>query len=140
MTTTHQAMRQLFQVQSGINQLHLPGIFPDHQPPIVRQRADGERELVMAAATAIGRAVEDRGEGRAGGPAARWGAGGGRADLALNERHCAWRWVSAIELLAANRLVNSIVDRRFRPRPVDAGGKDGCTSASRLGSILRPLA
>ena len=48
MTTTHEAMRQLFRVQSGINQLRLPGIFPDYQAPIVRQRADGERELVMA--------------------------------------------------------------------------------------------
>ena len=39
MTTTHQAMHQLFRVQSGINQLRLPGIFPDyrlsgpHRPP-----------------------------------------------------------------------------------------------------------
>ena len=48
MTTTHQAMRQLFQVQSGINQLHLPGIFPDHQAPIIRRRKDGEREAVSA--------------------------------------------------------------------------------------------
>ena len=48
MTTTHEAMRKLFRVQSGINQLRLPGIFPDYQAPIVRQRADGEREIVMA--------------------------------------------------------------------------------------------
>jgi len=48
MTTTHQAMHQLFRVQSGINQLRLPGIFPDYQAPIVRQQANGERELVMA--------------------------------------------------------------------------------------------
>jgi putative SOS response-associated peptidase YedK len=48
MTATHQAMRQLFRVQSGINQLHLPGILPDYQAPIVRQRADGERQIVMA--------------------------------------------------------------------------------------------
>src|SRR6476660_7770877 len=48
MTTTHQAMRQLFRVQSGINQLHLPGIFPDHQAPVIRRRKDGERELVSA--------------------------------------------------------------------------------------------
>jgi hypothetical protein len=40
MTTTHQAMRQLFRVQSGINQMRLPGIFPDRQAPIVRQ-SDG---------------------------------------------------------------------------------------------------
>ena len=33
MTTTHQAMHQLFRVQSGINQLRLPGIFPDYQAP-----------------------------------------------------------------------------------------------------------
>ena len=39
-------MRQ--KVQSGINQLRLPGIFPDYQAPIVRKRVDGERELVMA--------------------------------------------------------------------------------------------
>ena len=49
MTTTHQAMRQLFQVQSGINQLHLPGIFPDHQAPIIRRRKDGEREARLGA-------------------------------------------------------------------------------------------
>ena len=48
MTTTHQAMRQLFRVQSGINQLHLPGIFPDHQAPIIRRRKDGDREAVSA--------------------------------------------------------------------------------------------
>jgi putative SOS response-associated peptidase YedK len=48
MTTTHEAMRRLFRVQSGINQLRLPGNFPDYQAPIVRQRADSDRELVMA--------------------------------------------------------------------------------------------
>jgi putative SOS response-associated peptidase YedK len=48
MTTTHEAMRKLFQVQSGINQLHLPGIFPDYQAPIVRRQINGERGLVMA--------------------------------------------------------------------------------------------
>ncbi len=48
MTTAHGAMRQLFRVQSGINQLSLPGIFPDHQAPIIRRRPNGERELVMA--------------------------------------------------------------------------------------------
>ncbi len=48
MTTTHEAMRQLFRVQSGINQLRLPGIFPDYQGPVIRRRTDGERELVMA--------------------------------------------------------------------------------------------
>jgi putative SOS response-associated peptidase YedK len=48
MTTTHEAMRKLFRVQSGINQLRLPGIFPDYQAPIVRREANGERELVMA--------------------------------------------------------------------------------------------
>ena len=39
MTTTHEAMRKLFRVQSGINQLRLPGIFPDYQAPIVRRAA-----------------------------------------------------------------------------------------------------
>jgi hypothetical protein len=29
MTTTHEAMRRLFKTQSGINQLPLPGIYPD---------------------------------------------------------------------------------------------------------------
>jgi putative SOS response-associated peptidase YedK len=48
MTTTHQAMRVLFRVQSEMNQLRLPGIFPDRSAPIIRRRADGERELVMA--------------------------------------------------------------------------------------------
>ena len=38
MTTTHEAMRQLFRVQSGINQLRLPGIFPDYQGPVIRRR------------------------------------------------------------------------------------------------------
>jgi hypothetical protein len=28
--------------------LHLPGIFPDYQAPIIRRGRDGERELVMA--------------------------------------------------------------------------------------------
>ena len=35
-------------MQSGINQLRLPGIFPDYQAPIVRRRINGERELAMA--------------------------------------------------------------------------------------------
>jgi putative SOS response-associated peptidase YedK len=48
MTTTHQAMRQLFRLESGCNQLRLPGIFPDYQAPIVRRSAAGERELVAA--------------------------------------------------------------------------------------------
>jgi len=48
MTTTHQAMRQLFRLESGWNQLRLPGIFPDYQAPIVRRGAAGEREIVAA--------------------------------------------------------------------------------------------
>jgi putative SOS response-associated peptidase YedK len=48
MTTTHEAMRKLFRAQSGINQLHLPGIFPDYQAPIIRRSPDGEREAVSA--------------------------------------------------------------------------------------------
>jgi putative SOS response-associated peptidase YedK len=45
MTTTHDAMRQLFKV-GGWNQLRLPGIFPDKQAPIVRRRPSGEREII----------------------------------------------------------------------------------------------
>ena len=48
MTTTHEAMRKLFRVQSGINQLRFPGIFPDYPAPIIRRQANGEREVVMA--------------------------------------------------------------------------------------------
>lgn len=48
MTTTHEAMRKLFKVQSGINQLRLPGVFPGYQAPIVRRSAAGARDLVMA--------------------------------------------------------------------------------------------
>ena len=48
MTTTHYAMRQIFKVQSGINQLSLPGIFSDYQAPIIRRQASGERDLLMA--------------------------------------------------------------------------------------------
>ena len=45
MTTTHEAMRKLFRVQSGINQLRLPGIFPDYQAPIIWRRLDRDRAL-----------------------------------------------------------------------------------------------
>jgi hypothetical protein len=37
MTTTHDAMRQIFKVQSVINQPRLPGIFPGYQAPIIRR-------------------------------------------------------------------------------------------------------
>ena len=47
MTTTHEAMRQLFKV-GGWNQLRLPGIFPDKQAPIVRGRPPEEREIIGA--------------------------------------------------------------------------------------------
>jgi putative SOS response-associated peptidase YedK len=47
MTTTHEAMRQLFKV-GGWNQLRLPGIFPDKQAAIVRRITSGEREIVAA--------------------------------------------------------------------------------------------
>jgi hypothetical protein len=48
MTTTKEAMRQLFKVSGGWNQLHLPGVFPDKQAPIVRRRPTGEREIIGA--------------------------------------------------------------------------------------------
>ena len=35
MIATHDAMRQIFKVQSCINQPRLPGIFPDYQAPII---------------------------------------------------------------------------------------------------------
>ena len=43
--TTHEAMRKLFRVQSGINQLRLRGIFPDYQAPIIWRRLDRDRAL-----------------------------------------------------------------------------------------------
>jgi putative SOS response-associated peptidase YedK len=48
MTTTHEAMRRLFKVSGGWNQLSLPGIFPDKQAPIVRRTPNGEREIIGA--------------------------------------------------------------------------------------------
>jgi putative SOS response-associated peptidase YedK len=50
MTTNQQAIRNLFKVKydRAGNLPILPGIFPDQPAPIVRQAADGERELIMA--------------------------------------------------------------------------------------------
>ena len=48
MTTTKEAMRKLFKVSGGWNQLHLPGIFPDKPAPIVRSKPFGEREIIAA--------------------------------------------------------------------------------------------
>jgi putative SOS response-associated peptidase YedK len=48
MTTTRDALRQLFRLESCWNQLRLPGIHPGCQAPIVRLNAAGERELVAA--------------------------------------------------------------------------------------------
>ena len=48
MTTNREAMRKLFRVDDGWNQLHLPGIFPDKPAPIVRPKPSGEREIVAA--------------------------------------------------------------------------------------------
>ena len=48
MTTTKEAMRKLFKVSGGWNQLHLPGIFPDKPAPIVRRKPSGEREIIAA--------------------------------------------------------------------------------------------
>ena len=48
MTTNREAMRSLFRVDGGWNQLRLPGIFPDKQAPIVRRRPTGEREIIGA--------------------------------------------------------------------------------------------
>ena len=39
MTTNREAMRKLFRVEGGWNQLHLPAIFPDKPAPIVRRTA-----------------------------------------------------------------------------------------------------
>jgi putative SOS response-associated peptidase YedK len=47
-TTNRDAMRKLFRVDGGWNQLHLPGIFPDKPAPIVRRKPSGEREIVAA--------------------------------------------------------------------------------------------
>ena len=46
MTTSREAMRKLFRVEGGWNQLHLPAIFSDKPAPIVRQTE--QREIVAA--------------------------------------------------------------------------------------------
>jgi putative SOS response-associated peptidase YedK len=48
MTTNREAMRKLFRVDGGWNQLHLPGIFTDKPAPIVRRKPSGEREIIAA--------------------------------------------------------------------------------------------
>jgi hypothetical protein len=48
MTTNREAMRKLFRVEGGWNQLHLPAIFPDKPAPIIRRTAAGEREIIAA--------------------------------------------------------------------------------------------
>jgi putative SOS response-associated peptidase YedK len=48
MTTNREAMRKLFRVEGGWNQLHLPAIFPDKPAPIVRRTATGEHEIAAA--------------------------------------------------------------------------------------------
>src|SRR5215472_2212791 len=48
MTANREAMRKLFRVEGGWNQLHLPAIFPDKPAPIVRRTAPGGREIVAA--------------------------------------------------------------------------------------------
>ena len=65
-TTTHQAMRQLFRLESGSNQLRLAGIFPEHQAPIVRPNAAGERELIGARWGMPGRLLTARDRSTAG--------------------------------------------------------------------------
>jgi putative SOS response-associated peptidase YedK len=50
-TTTQQAMRQLFKVKPAWdhtgNLPPLPGVFPDYPAPVVRNAPDGEREMLM---------------------------------------------------------------------------------------------
>jgi putative SOS response-associated peptidase YedK len=48
MTTNCEAMRRLFRVEGGWNQLRLPAIFPDKPAPIVRRTAADEREIIAA--------------------------------------------------------------------------------------------
>ena len=48
MTTTQEAMRRLFRVQSGINQLRLPGVFPDYQALSLSQTPLLRRNMALA--------------------------------------------------------------------------------------------